>query len=291
MKKKKILKKLAAAALGLGLGVSATASASAMSPKSLWENHIQNESKSSISQKYEQQIQEELGKNLSNRYDVYVADFFLNGKIPERSHPNVGPNEEYHLDAVEDYAIPEAERVLNGRSLDPNDEKATIFKEFVFQELLDSQSKINDIKSDVENKMAQLKNNRMVPLNNLYNYSFNPIIKQKIAIINGYKQNCQYFANMILGADASLRTVDEWKKSFDENYNAIQKNVQESLSYISNALRMINNLRFINMPNNNFNNMFNHNFNNMFNHNFNNMFNNNFNNIPNNRRLQWFKTM
>ena len=65
MKNEKFLKKLTAAALGLGLGASSMASVGAMSPKSLWENHIQNESQSNILRKYYPQIRPELNKNLS----------------------------------------------------------------------------------------------------------------------------------------------------------------------------------------------------------------------------------
>ncbi len=281
MKNKKFLKKLTATALGLGLGASSMASAGAISPKSLWENHIQSQSKSNILQKYNKQIQPELYKNLSSHTERYVADFFLDGKIPEFS------NSQY-LNPY-DSAIAEANNILNGKHLDQNDDKAAVFKEYVFQKLLAAQAKITQIKSDVRNKKNDLEKVQAVSLDFLNKYSNNTLIKEKINMINTQKQTCLNLANMILNADASLESVNAWKRHFDLNYTAMQKNAQEALAYINNVINNFNPFSFSNIPNNNFNpfafaNIPNNNFNPFS---FSNMPNNNFNpfafaNIPNN---------
>ena len=272
MKNEKFLKKLTAAALGLGLGASSMASVGAMSPKSLWENHIQNESQSNILRKYYPQIRPELNKNLSSSIDVDVADFFLDGKIPELSTDE-------HLDPL-DAAIVEAHNVLNGKHLDQNDDNATVFKEYLFQKLLAAQAKIIEIKNDVQNKTNDLKKNQTASLDFLNKYSNNPIVKQKIDIINACKQNCLELANQILNTDASLGSVNEWKKYFDLSYTTVQKNTQDASMYISDLTNMqSNNFNHFNFPNMQRNNFSPLNLSNMQRNNFNHF---NFSNMPGN---------
>ena len=184
-----------------------------------------------------------------------------------------------HLDPL-DAAIVEAHNVLNGKHLDQNDDNATVFKEYLFQKLLAAQAKIIEIKNDVQNKTNDLKKNQTASLDFLNKYSNNPIVKQKIDIINACKQNCLELANQILNTDASLGSVNEWKKYFDLSYTTVQKNTQDASMYISDLTNMqSNNFNHFNFPNMQRNNFSPLNLSNMQRNNFNHF---NFSNMPGN---------